>query len=290
MDYGSIDKSQIFCKWANRKISDYAELHWEDFKIDPSSPPRKGVTPGQAYPLSLVKYSAAVYSILHGAKLSKNKLGDVLMMIDNPPSPGLYRVWRAEERFKSLVDNLKAEYSGYVANHIVYDSTVDPLDPYGMAPYGLARKIRFMSEAFFSYAPDLIGQISGAIVGCFRTGRGPAPISNYPAPLIWCITLLYAPSRTGKKSRARAIWLDTCKKIIGTGCLLENDQIHIEVLLRGGFDIIQDEYRKKLAEAINLEIKRIPHGDNTLSAADIATAVDFLANQYKFYRPDFEEK
>jgi len=304
-------KLLLFYEWSRQKAKDYWKLYPDEFGADPSAPPRKGIAPGQEYPLSLVKYEAAVWRVGYGAKLGKITLQNILGLIDRAPSLGLLRVWRTEKRFKSLVEKLKGEFARYIAESILYgNSEDDSLDVWGMPIKGLPRKIWIMQEAI-NYSPDLQEWICDKMANNISLKTKSHSLSDYLGHHIWCILMLYTAKDSGKKSRQRAIILEVCKKIIGhhwqdnflMDYLSENappegtetaakkwrnrfkhcgDQSNA-YLERGNFYDLQNYYREEIATIINSEMLKLPESKNTIELKDFAVAINFLANKYKFY-------
>jgi hypothetical protein len=303
-----------FYEWSRQKIKDYWKLYPDEFRADPSAPPRKGIAPGQEYPLSLVKYEAAVWSVAYGAKLGKITLQNILGLIDQAPSLGLFRVWRTQKRFKSLVGELKGEFARCIAENILYGDEDYSLDVWGMPMPGLFQKIWFMQEAI-NYSPDLQERICDKMANSISLKTKNRSLSDYLGHHIWCILMLYAPKHFGKKSRQRAIFLDVCKKIIGRhwrdnflrDYLSENtppDGTTTSVekwrnrfkycandsdayLERGNFDYLQDYYREELAAIVNSELLKLSESKNTVELKDLTVAINFLANKYHFYTSQF---
>jgi len=299
----------LFNYWANQKIDEYFDLYPDDFRGNPAVTPRKGVPPGQKYPFSLTKYQVAVYSVLHGQKLSKFSLETILEFVHSKPSIGLFRVWRSEKRFKLLVGELRAQFARHVAENIIFGKAGDYDSYEPRTPItGLIRKIKFIEEAG-NYSPDLMEKISVEMSKLIVSNDKMRSVDDYLGHHIWCIEMLYFPNNFGKKSRQRAILLNVCKKIVGhhwqdkflPNYLAENtpvawrtmvpgfsrfylDSKSVDYFLeRGDFGTVQDTYREEFAAMINLKLIKLSGSENTIEIKrDIMVGINFLANKYKF--------
>lgn len=216
------EKNPLFADWAERKFADYLSYYLQNFDLSkhPAMPPRKGikVNLGGEYPIPLVRFEAAVWSVLYGSQFKGITHSDILAsMALPPPAPKLFRDWRSKRHFKKLVIQLKTKFSKYVATNIFLGSD-DPLPlPYSdsIIDYsGLLRKYQFIKEAL-NYCPDLLARISDIMTKFFDSGEDSRKIDQYIGHHMWCIALLYMFKNTTKKSPKRPLYLDICKKIIG---------------------------------------------------------------------------
>jgi hypothetical protein len=317
-DDNMLHRLPLFLQWADRKKVEYFNKHQEDFRKDPFSAPRKGIPPGQAYPFSFAKYEAAVHSVLYGTQFKGCKLTDVLAHMDHSPTLGLFKVWRTEERFKSVIEGLKEAFSTYIAGNILYEEFPPPLPDYYEAAKrrGLQRKICFIREAF-AYGPDLLIRISRTInqeLTCNPAltvpseseihGR-PRQITDYLGFYIWTITLLYSIESLGKKKKnpRLPIWIQICKEAIGyhwedpfiTNYLKGNVpqtkwffEVHAEnfeeQLDRGLYLLAQKSLFEELAAIIKVEKSKLKTGENDVSEEDLDGIIDFLWDKYEFVR------
>jgi hypothetical protein len=299
-------KLPLFYHWKQCKVRGYFDLYPDDFRENPSTPPRKGVPGGNEYPLSYAKYEAAVHSVLYGTKFKGYKLNDVLGYMDYPPSPGLFRTWRSESRFKNLLEKLKNEFAEYMAGNIIYNEYGKPLPEH--YPWKklkrLRRKILFIGEGLL-YSPDLLSRISLAIDEGLTSNpvQGGRDISHYLGSYMWTTTLLYSLAHLAKKSPKRTVYIDICKKAVGghwRDPFLEDylrkinphrewffkirSQAYEGEIDRGLYLPTQSTYFTEFSAILNAEILKLANGKNNLHPADITTSVDFLARRHKFYR------
>jgi len=308
----------LFSNWSEEKKGTYFHSHEEDFRKNPSIPPRKGVPPGQEYPFSYAKYETAVHSVLYGTQFKGYKLTDILGYMDYAPTPGLFRTWRTENRFKSLVENLKEEFAEYMAKNIFFGKSEPSLpEHYPEEKYkGFARKICFIREGLL-YSPDLLGRISFTLAECLyspdktvthiiKNREHPHPeISHYLGYYAWCVNLLYALKHLTEKTPKRKIYLEICQKIIGQhwkddflinyferntpqkkwffNLYLEKlkDKIAEE---KSSNMAIQERYFEEFTAILNTEIRKLAKSENAILLDDITLGIDFLAGNIRFYK------
>jgi hypothetical protein len=315
------DRFDIFSLWAAEKMSAYANELPKYYIDNPHSPPRRGIAPGQQYSFSMNKYTAAVWSVLHGTRLKDIGLTDLLksiLFIQGPnkaPSLGTFQVWRTQKRFKGLVKQLRHEYADYMASNILDGGLVD-------AP-GLRRQISYIYECL-QYPPNLIRQISAGIASRFDYENSRLTLAGYLGYYIFCIILLTAIRNAVKIRGKRAVYLEIGKTILGqdynNSVLSEYLRVMRifappwELLLSGreddsktqrewkeswietglrehDFKLLQQGYVDQLRLIVNWEIRNLEDRKNLedkknlrITAADITAVVDFLSERWTEWR------
>ena len=146
-------QQKYFFQWMGKKLEEYLK-HFPDAYDNPSKNPRKGVTPGELYPFSLVKYAASMMSILVGNSTLGEKvipLEDMAKALNSigPTSANQIRVWRNNDRFKKTVLKLGEEYVTHY-HALLYETE----------ELGLAERLELWKEMFWYYPADLFAAVT----------------------------------------------------------------------------------------------------------------------------------
>ena len=213
-------------------------------------------------------------------------------------------MWRTQEQFKKLVQELRNEYADYIAGNILGDivtlySVQGVLDKLGPNS-GLLLQKQFITESLH-YPPDLISEIAGAMAKLLDSDKTELETRGYLGYYMYCLNLIGAVlAHSGKKSRWRAVYLDIGKKVLGyhwkNAHFLNyfakycpprfpvDPKVYGETSLtvfqddfaEGRFLNIQHKFNYEFRAIIKAEIFKLERDNNELSSVDITTAVDFL--------------
>lgn len=305
-------ENRIFHSWATAKVEAYRLLYPNEFAENPNKPPRKGFAKGEAYPLSLSKYEAATLCVLYGLDLKSRRnaddprryrLSNILGIMSCPPSEQLLRVWRTQERFKTLVEELIEEFADYIAHNIVKGGEEGlPGESSRFFSKGLERKFKFVNEAFY-YPPELVRSINRKIASRFEPGAQRV-IWDYLGHHVWCYNLLY---HCTERPKQRWLYQEICGDVIGRhwpdrffeDYRSENEWRTSEkglnvppplstsindklmYLAQGDFWDLQRLFGEELAFILKVEITRIATNNDLSGLDDIKSGLDFLAGRYK---------
>ncbi len=259
---------RFFKKWFSSKLKEY-EQDYPEGKEDPMQPPRKGVFPGQPYPLSLAKYAAVLCCVLYGRQLPlfKIKLRDIADFLQPvaPVSYGSLRLWRSEKRFKHKVNELREDF----ASHYVREA-------YQKESTGLQTRIEYL-RLFLTYPTELMDRIANIYyhhLGKRGGSEKPVPIKDK----------LYK-------------YLSTCK----TWSYIDDyEELHH---MRKYLDLVMDEDAidqkdgsfveksrfDKINEIITSEIRGISEDKNEVSIEDICYVTSFMKDYIHLLSDEIED-
>jgi hypothetical protein len=262
----------FFHRWALDKIDAYRNDYMD-----------KKVKTSTGRPFRPVKFSAAVWSVIHAAQSKPILLSDIINMLPGGSvSPSVIRVWRVEGRFKEMVESLKNEYAQCCAERLLFGSPEFLPVFYPLTSLRRLRGKLFFMREILAYPPELIDRISAALAAYHSHRNHPKILWTDLSTVtycVWAVGLLDLVKEKTITPRKKKALREALPRMVPPRLSTGGDWLQPEHY-QADLDQVALGYREKIGEIVKY-IPIEPDGADGWTKADRHIATNFLVGRYK---------